>query len=124
MALIAIDFDGTIVEQTFPSKEFKPRRDVINKIMSLYDMGHRFVLWTCREGHHLHDALDWIHDECIEGLFESVNSEPVHVEQETRKYWHPKYRGAYYGRKINADYYIDDKAPGTIEWFLNWNGTP
>ena len=122
MAIIAIDFDGVIVKNKFPSINFVRCTDVIVQIMRLHDMDHEFILWTCREGHHLHDALDWLDGENLLHLFESVNQEPIRMMLETRKFWEKKYRNAYVSRKINADYYVDDKAPGSVEWFLNWDG--
>ena len=121
--IIAIDFDGCIVEDTFPDIKFRVRPDVMYKAKSLQAMGHQFILWTCREGHHLHDALDWIEKSNYPINFTSVNQEPQDMSMETRKHWKKKYRSAFFSRKINADYYVDDKSPGSIEWFLGWDGT-
>lgn len=71
---------------------------MINWIKQLRQDGHKIILWTCRDGMHLVDAIVW----CAEhGLFfDAVNNNlDEHVTQ--------------YGsncRKVFADYYIDDKA--------------
>lgn len=47
--IIAIDFDGTIVENNYPDIG-APRLPVINAIKALQSQGHEFILWTCRAG--------------------------------------------------------------------------
>lgn len=45
--IIAIDFDGTIVEHKFPEigKILDGARETINY---LYELGHEIIIWTCR----------------------------------------------------------------------------
>ena len=45
--IIAIDFDGTIVEHDFPEiGKLKPHaKEIINR---LFEQGHKIIIWTCR----------------------------------------------------------------------------
>ena len=97
--VIAIDFDGTI---TMPSEypitgEIRPEAiRVIKQLQNRY----LCVLWTCRKGAYLDEALQLLRKEGIE--FKYINSSP-----------YPD-RGS---NKIYADVYIDDKNIGTvIDW--------
>ena len=47
--IIAIDFDGTIVEDAYP-KIGKPRIFAFETLKRLQEDGHRLILWTYRSG--------------------------------------------------------------------------
>jgi histidinol phosphatase-like enzyme len=47
--VIAIDFDGTIVEDAYP-KVGKPRIFAFETMTRLQQDGHRIILWTYRSG--------------------------------------------------------------------------
>ena len=47
--LIAVDFDGTIVEDGYP-KIGKPMPFAIETLKMIVKDGHRMVLWTYRHG--------------------------------------------------------------------------
>jgi hydroxymethylpyrimidine pyrophosphatase-like HAD family hydrolase len=58
--IIAIDFDGTVVEHKYPEiGELKPKaKEVINKLV---DKGHYIIIWTCRYvKKDLEDMLDFL----------------------------------------------------------------
>ncbi len=45
--IIAIDFDGTIVEHKFP--EIGPLKPNVKEVIHrLWDEGHKIIIWTCR----------------------------------------------------------------------------
>lgn len=94
---IAVDFDGTLFVTDFPHI-YEPKWDVINHAKAEQAAGTVLILWTCRHGEPLNEALR----ACAEvGLtFDYVNeAEPLRV--------------AYFGgdaRKIGADEYWDDRA--------------
>lgn len=99
---IAIDFDGTIVEDKFP-KIGKIKGKTINELTEYYDiltsLGIEVViiLWTCREGVYLELAEDFckqVLPERIIPTYYNENPERGHGER----------------RKIYADEYWDDKA--------------
>ena len=95
--IIAVDFDGTITKHNeFPNIGELDKR-VINDLL-LIQKDHDLILWTCREGEDLRNALDIILPLGLE--FISVNDDhPSSIE----KGWNE-------GKKIYADYYIDDKS--------------
>ena len=59
--IIAIDFDGTIVEDAYP-KVGKPRLFAFETLKRLQSDGHRLILWTYRSGEKLQDAVNF----CLE----------------------------------------------------------
>lgn len=95
--IIAVDFDGTLCENKYP-KIGKPRYDIMLKLMKEQGKGSKIILWTCREGQLLVEAVKWCYEFGI--VFDSINeSLPEQIGQ--------------YGtmpRKIGADEYWDDKA--------------
>lgn len=130
--LIAIDFDGTLVEPSWPKCEIGNLKklyitDWINKqynenlqipiyifcldiIKEWQSRGNQFILWTCRhkdlyEGSY--DALQDAVDFCKENGFT-----PNHVNENHHKIIGP--------RKVMADRYIDDLATDVLKW-QSWN---
>jgi hypothetical protein len=93
--IIAVDFDGIIVEDKFPEIG-EPDMLVVECLKLLQQKGHKLILWTSRVDAKLAEAIDtcnWL------GLkFDAINDgEPENLAQ--------------YGtnpRKIYADIYIDD----------------
>lgn len=95
--VVAVDFDNTIARTEFP-RIIKPIPNVIEYIHNLQNRGDTVILWTCREGALLQEALDWCADQGL--YFDYVNE-------------NPPWRIELFGndcRKIGADMYIDDKA--------------
>jgi len=95
MPVVAVDFDGTIVHNNYPLIE-NPNETLIRWIKSNRHK-YIFILWTCREGEELLNALKWLYeDQHI--LFDYVNCNAP---------WMIRAYGD--SRKIHADYYIDDR---------------
>jgi hydroxymethylpyrimidine pyrophosphatase-like HAD family hydrolase len=67
---IAIDFDGTIVEDEYP-KIGKPIIFAFETLKKLQDKGHRLILWTYRKGRALEDAVKFCEKNGI--VFYAVN---------------------------------------------------
>ena len=104
--IIAIDFDGTLVENEWP-KIGKPKWQMINKVKELQQKGHIFILWSCREGKELKEAEVFL--DSVGLHFEYINCNPTYrIEQ---------FNGNDC-RKIGADYYVDDKAL-SLQDFIN-----
>lgn len=101
--IIAIDFDGTIVEDAFP-KIGKPMIFALETIKKLQSDGHRLILWTYRSGRKLKEAVAFCEENGIE--FYAVNKN-YPEEQFDEKI----------SRKINADLFIDDR---NIGGFIGW----
>jgi len=57
--IVAIDFDGTIVEQKFP-KIGKMRKNAKKYINKLYEDGYYIIIWTCRGEYSLIKAIKWL----------------------------------------------------------------
>lgn len=96
--VIAVDFDGTLCNPCFPNIG-EPHRDVITGLIRLRKAGHKLILWTCREGENLVNAIQWCHQYGLD--FDAVNE---NLTESIR---------ACHGadpRKIFADIYLDDLA--------------
>jgi hydroxymethylpyrimidine pyrophosphatase-like HAD family hydrolase len=100
---IAIDFDGTIVENRYP-KIGKPLLFAIETLKKLHDEGHQLILWTYRTGPELKEAVEFCNNKEI--YFFAVN----------RSYPEEKYDDSM-SRKIQADIFIDDRNIGGL---LGW----
>lgn len=95
---IAVDFDGTIVENQFP-RIGKERIFAFRTLAEMQKNGHQLILWTCRAGRELEEAVAFCRKNGIE--FYAVNANyPEEVFDNS------------ISRKIVADYYIDDRIPG------------
>jgi hydroxymethylpyrimidine pyrophosphatase-like HAD family hydrolase len=113
--VIAVDYDGTIFEDSWP-KLGDPRQDVIKQIKKFRKMGAEIVLWTCREGKSLQEALSRCSTEDLE--FDAVNENSPSQKEYQAKVLNEK--GEVFAlRKIFATLYVDDRANGSIEYFLD-----
>jgi hydroxymethylpyrimidine pyrophosphatase-like HAD family hydrolase len=100
---IAVDFDGTIVEDSYPGIG-KPQLFAFDTLKKLQDKGHRLILWTYRHGKALDEAVAFCKENGI--TFYAVNKS---FPEET---FDDKY-----SRKINADLFIDDRNyGGMVSW--------
>lgn len=97
--IIAVDFDGTIVEDAYP-RIGKPMLFAFDSLKLLQSRGHRLILWTYRAGKYLDEAVEFCRENGIE--FYAVNSS---FEEE-------QYNPEKQSRKINADLFIDDRNLG------------
>lgn len=101
--LIAVDFDGTIVEDAYP-KVGKAKIFAFETLKRLEQDGHRLILWTYRSGKKLDEAVAFCKENGI--IFYAVNN----------SYPEEVFEGKV-SRKINADYFIDDR---NIGGFIGW----
>lgn len=107
MLKIAVDFDGTIVENRYP-KIGKPKLFAFETLKALQEKGNLLVLWTYRSGRELEDAVEFCREHGVE--FYAVN----------KNFPEEKYDEAI-SRKIDADIYIDDKNLGGFPgWSEVW----
>lgn len=103
--IIAIDFDGTLVDHEYP-RIGKEKLFAFETLKLLIKAEHRLILWTIRSGKELDEAVEFCRKKGVE--FYAVNRnypEEVYVEGE-------------FSRKINADLFIDDRNLGG---FLGWS---
>ena len=106
--IIAVDFDGTIVEDRYPDIG-KEKRFAFMALKNLQKDGHQLILWTYRSGKALEEAVEFCRKNGVE--FYAVNrSYPEEELDETRM-----------SRKIHADIFIDDRnLGGFVEWGKVW----
>lgn len=98
--IIAIDFDGTIVEHRYPA--IGPQRPfAFEALKALQKKGHRLILWTHRTGQPLEEAVRYCKDNGL--VFYAVNRNYPEENWDDRD-----------SRKILADLYIDDRNLGGI----------
>lgn len=103
--LIAVDFDGTIVEHRYPEIG-KELPFAISTLKRLQEERHRLVLWTVREGKLLEEAVEFCRQRGLE--FYAVNAN--FPEEEAKP-------GAAACRKLKADLFIDDRNVGALpDW--------
>ncbi len=103
--VIAVDFDGTIVEHKYPEIG-RTRLFAFETLKQLEKQGHQLILWTYRAGKELEAAVEFCKENGIE--FYAVNKNyPDEIFEETAV-----------SRKIYADIYIDDR---NIGGFPGWS---
>ena len=104
--VIAVDFDGTIVEHRYPRiGEEVPF--AVETLKLLQQDKHRLILWSVREDELLQEAVDWCKARGLE--FYAVNKD---YPEEQRSH-----QG--FSRKLKADLFIDDRNVGGLpDWGL------
>ena len=104
---IAVDFDGTIVEHTYPEIG-KEMLFAFETLKALRDKGHKLILWTFREGVYLDEAIEYCRKNGIE--FYAVN----------KSYPEEEFDGTA-SRKVQCDLFIDDRNLGGFPgWSEVW----
>jgi len=102
--IIAVDFDGTIVEHRYPAIG-KTKLFAFETLKTLQKQKHTLILWTYRAGKELEDAVEFCKKNGIE--FYAVN----------KNYPEEDYDDSI-SRKVNADVFIDDR---NIGGFPGWS---
>lgn len=103
--VIAVDFDGTIVEHRYPEIG-EERPFAIETLKMLQKDHHRLILWSVREGKLLDDAINWCRERGVE--FYAVNRD--YPEETTDNNQH-------FSRKLKVDLWIDDRNLGGLpDW--------
>lgn len=104
--VIAVDFDGTIVEHKYPQigKEIPFAIATLKKLQA---ERHLLILWTVRENDLLEEAVEYCRKRGLE--FYAVNAN--HPDEQVRS------NQASPCRKVRADMYIDDCNVGKLpDW--------
>lgn len=102
--IIAVDFDGTLHTGRWPGIGV-PAPYAKEAMETLKREGHFLILWTCREGDRLTEAVNWMLEKGIP--FDCVNDhKPGSWEQYGNK-----------SRKVYAHLYVDDRQVGGLpDW--------
>ncbi|KKM26529.1 hypothetical protein LCGC14_1583880 [marine sediment metagenome] len=105
--IIAVDFDGTLCLGQSPNtnRDEIPNLPLIQKCKEAKQKGHKLILWTCRGGSWLEEAIDFCEYFGLE--FDATNENISGIDY-TR-----------ISCKAIADLYVDDKAPGSIQYFMD-----
>ena len=92
--IVAVDFDGTLsLDAQYPNIG-RFNTHLYEALMKLRSIGWSIVLWTCREGKELREAVIWCANNGLE--FDAINENPPEVP--------------FKSRKVVADMYVDDRA--------------
>lgn|GEM_PF-320701 len=102
MKVYAVDFDGTLCTNAYP-KIGQPKYKIIDYIKEIQRQGNKTILWTCRSGKQLEEAVVWCEEKGLE--FDAVNE---NLPELIEKYGNDS-------RKISANQYIDDKSVNVEE---------
>lgn len=94
--IIAVDFDGTLCENKWP-KIGEPNKELIAYLKEQKEAGVKLILWTCRVGEILENAVKWSAEQGL--IFDAINENLPEVI---------KFMGGD-TRKIFANEYIDDR---------------
>lgn len=102
--IIAVDFDGTIVEHRYP----EIGREIpfaVTTLKMLIEQRHTLIMWTVRQGDLLQEAIDWCKERGLEFYAVNKNFPEENIDN----------NGCYC--KINADIFIDDRNLGGLpDW--------
>ena len=100
--IIAVDFDGTIVEHRYPEigGELPFATETLRMLIKDH---HKLILWSVREGKLLEDAINWCKERGVE--FYAVNKDYPEEKVEYNNH---------FSRKIKADIFIDDRNLGGL----------
>ena len=94
--IYAVDFDGTLNTAEYPELG-EPNTELFQFLIQRQQSGDKIILWTCREGDLLKEAVIYCRASGLE--FDAINDN-IHENKE-------KYKNNC--RKVYADYYIDDR---------------
>lgn len=102
--VIAVDFDGTVVEHKYPAIG-KEMPFAFATLKELQKRGHRLIMWTYRHGKELDAAVEYCRQNGIE--FYAINS----------SFPEERFDPNTASRKLDCDMFIDDRNVGG---FLGW----
>ena len=96
--IIAVDFDGVLCQHKFPEIG-ESNHIIIALLKSIHKDGNKLILWTCRGGKYLKDAVDWCKSYGLE--FDAVNEDVDEI------------KNSEFGKdksvKVHADIFLDDR---------------
>lgn len=116
ITIVAVDFDCTLTKNDaypFAGEANDEAFDILKEYKSLE--GRKLILWTCRTGEALQNALNLCSAKGLE--FDAVNE---NIPEATRA-WKELNPGVESSRKIFAHMYIDDRDPHALLHGIDWD---
>ncbi len=105
--IIAVDFDGTIVEHKYPAigKEIPFATATLRQLIK---DGHQLILWSVREGKLLEEAIQWCEERGVKFYAANHDLDEDGIGQ---------HRSENFSRKLKAQMFIDDRNVGGLpDW--------
>ena len=116
MALIIVDFDGTIVKERYPGIG-KPNKVVCWCLRKL-QRKHKLILFTSREDQtHEHEVCE---DSLLEDAIKTCTNLGIYFIEHNSQCQKRVRKYGYDCRKITGDYYIDDRANASVTVRALW----
>jgi len=101
--VFAVDYDGCLMLYR-QIMLMDLNRPLVAKLVKAREMGHKVILWTCREGEKLQEAIDACKKGGLE--FDAIN-ENIDDDEEAK-------------HKIRANLYIDDLGMHQDKFILDY----
>ncbi len=107
---IAVDFDGTVVEDAYPEIG-KPKPFALETLKKL-SHDHQIILWTCRTGSLLDKAVEFLKNSGVRLYAVNQDSNDEQIDLSDMRH---------FMRKVDADIFIDDRNFGGFPgWGKIW----
>ena len=106
--IIAVDYDDTLVFNSAYGEEQGINQPLLDMLIKLRAEGNKIILWTCRGGDWLQEAVDRCKQLGLE--FDAVNQNIFEEQCQKR---------AVGTRKVIADIYVDDRASTPDDFLKN-----
>lgn len=106
--IYAVDYDGTLCEEVEHGLG-EMNTSLIQRLISQKEKGDQIILWTCREGDRLNEAICRCKNEGLD--FDAVNDNVLSIKK-----W------GLNPRKVFAHYYIDDKSVDNLKYGIPFLG--
>jgi hypothetical protein len=104
--IIAVDYDGTIDFAGFP-KTGKVDEEAVATLKAWKNKGNALILWTCRTGEQLANAVRCCKENGLE--FDAINDNLPEIKE-----------AGFLSPKVFADFYIDDRGLGMTNMSEAW----
>jgi hypothetical protein len=90
--IIAVDFDGCLVKHEYPNIG-KPILETVNALLAEQERGASVILWTCRKGEELREAVEWCEANGIklDAVNENISEMVEYFNGDTRKVYADEY---------------------------------
>lgn len=113
--IVAVDFDCTLtINDAYPFAG-KPNVTAMKILKEYRRRGNKLILWTCRTGFALENAIKLCKENGLE--FDAVND---NLPEATAS-WRELHPNIDMSRKVYAEMYIDDRDPHAILYGIDWD---